>query len=146
MIWLLRHADAADAADGQPDSERPLTDKGRRQAEAAGAALTRLEVTFDACLASPRVRARDTAAIVCAALGLEPRIADELSGGPFDAEALAAAHGPRVLLVGHEPDLSEAVLELTGARVVMKKCGLAAVEDGELLLLLRPAELRAIAG
>lgn len=37
MIWLLRHGDAADAAPGQCDAERPLTEKGRAQARAAGA-------------------------------------------------------------------------------------------------------------
>lgn len=146
MIWLLRHGDAADPVGDQPDAERPLTDKGRRQAHAAGAALAALGVSLDACLSSPRVRARDTAALACEALGVEVELVDALSGGPFDAEALAGPHGAHVLLVGHEPDFSRAVHELTGAYVQMKKGGLAGVEAGELRVLLRPAELRAIAG
>ncbi|HEY4276859.1 MAG TPA: phosphoglycerate mutase family protein [Conexibacter sp.] len=145
MIWLLRHGDAADAATGQPDAERPLTDKGRRQAKAAGAALKRLGVEIDACLTSPRVRARDTAALACAALGIEPEIEPALSGGSFDAERLAAGRGEHVLLVGHEPDFSRAVFDLTGASVTMRKGGVAGAEPGTLHLLLRPAELRAIA-
>ena len=45
-----------------------------------------------------------------------------------------------MLLVGHEPDFSNVIAELTGGRVDMKKGGLAAVDDGELRVLLRPRE------
>jgi phosphohistidine phosphatase len=140
VIWLLRHGDAED---GSPDEQRPLTPEGERQAKDAGAALAKLGVRLDACLTSPRVRAADTATLACQALGaIEPQVEERLSGGPFDAEELAAGD---VLLVGHEPDFSEAVRRLTGARVKLKKGGLAAVEKGELHLLLSPAELGAIA-
>ena len=50
-----------------------------------------------------------------------------------------------MLLVGHEPDFSDAIAELTGARVDMKKGGLAGVEDRELRVLLRPKETKPIA-
>jgi phosphohistidine phosphatase len=71
-------------------------------------------------------------------------IDDRLSGGPIDAEELSAGLD-EVLLVGHDPDFSMAVHDLTGAQVRMKKGGLAAVDRGELKLLLRPTELAAIA-
>jgi phosphohistidine phosphatase len=142
MIWLLRHGDAED---GSPDSERPLTEKGREQARAAGGALTALGVELDACLTSPKVRAADTARLACEPLGAEPELEPKLAGGPFDAEALAAGLGDEVLLVGHDPDLSMAVHALTGAQVRMKKGGLAGVEKGELMVLLRPRELKRIA-
>jgi phosphohistidine phosphatase len=142
MIWLLRHGDAAD---GSPDAERPLTDKGRQQARAAGAALKAIGVQPNACLTSPKVRAADTARIACDQLGdLEPQLEPKLAGGPFDAEALAAGLGDDVLLVGHDPDFSAAVHSLTGAQVRMKKGGLAAVDRGELIALMRPRELKAI--
>lgn len=144
MLWLLRHAEAEDAF-GRPDAERPLTEKGRAQARAAGAALAALGVPLDACLASPRVRARDTALIACEALGLEVQIAPELAGGRFEPEQVAAGHGTHVLLVGHNPDVAQAVLDCSGARVRMKKGALAGVADGELHVFLRPAELAAIA-
>ena len=143
MLWLLRHGDAAD---GSPDAERPLTDKGEEQARAAGRALAALGVTMDACLASPKLRAADTARLVCEPLGIEPQHEPKLAGGPFDAEALAAGLGDNVLLVGHDPDLSMTVHALTGAQVRMKKGGLAGVEKGELMVLLRPSDLVAIAG
>ena len=143
MIWLLRHGDAQD---GSPDAERPLTDKGRDQSRAAGAALRALGVEIDACLTSPKVRAADTARIACAELGdIEPQLEPKLAGGPFDAEALAAGLGDDVLLVGHDPDFSSAVHSLTGAQVRMKKGGVAGIDRGELIVLLRPRELKVLA-
>ena len=143
MLWLLRHGDAAD---GSPDAERPLTKKGEKQSRAAGRALERLGVKLDACLTSPKVRAADTAKLACEALGIEPQLEPKLAGGPFDGEALAAGLGDNVLLVGHDPDFSMAVHSLTGAQVRMKKGGLAGIAKGELIVLLRPHELEAIAG
>jgi phosphohistidine phosphatase len=142
MIWLLRHGDAAE---GSPDAERPLTEKGREQARAAGAALKAIGAKPAACLTSPKVRAADTARIACEQLGdLEPQLEPKLAGGPFDAEALAAGLGDDVLLVGHDPDFSAAVHSLTGAQVRMKKGGLAGIERGELIVLMRPREQKAI--
>ena len=143
MIWLLRHGDAAD---GSPDSERPLTEKGERQSRSAGSALKKLGVELEACLASPKVRARETARLACEALGgPEVTVEPALQGGPFDPRELAAGFD-EVLLVGHDPDFSMAVHSLTGAQVRMKKGGLAGIAKGELIVLLRPHELEAIAG
>jgi phosphohistidine phosphatase len=142
MIWLLRHGEAED---GSPDAERKLTEKGERQARAAGAALARVDGRIDACLASPKVRAADTARLACEALDVEVQLEPKLAGGPFDAEMLAAGLGDNVLLVGHDPDFSMAVHTLTGAQVRMKKGGLAGVDRGELKALMRPVELEAIA-
>ena len=142
MLWLLRHGDAAD---GSPDAERPLTEKGEAQSRAAGRALAALGVDMNACLTSPKVRAADTAKLACEALGIEPEHEPKLAGGPFDPEALAAGLGDHVLLVGHDPDFSMAVHGLTGAQVRMKKGGLAGIDKGELIVLLRPKELAALA-
>ena len=142
MLWLLRHGDAED---GSPDAERELTEKGRQQSQRAGASLDSLGVKLDACLASPKVRAVQTAELACEPFGIEPQLEPKLAGGPFDAEALAAGLGDEVLLVGHDPDFSMAVHSLTGAQVRLKKGGLAGIEKGELKVLLRPAELKRIA-
>lgn len=143
MIYLLRHGDA-EAGDGD-DAARRLTPKGERQAESAGRALAALGAGIDACLTSPKVRALDTARLACAALSLDPEIAPELRGGPFDAKALTAGRSD-VLLVGHEPDFSNEVARLTGARAKLKKGGLAIVDGSTLLGLLRPEDIAAIAG
>jgi phosphohistidine phosphatase len=143
MIWLLRHGEASD--DALDDASRELTEKGRRQSEAAGRALAVMGAELDACLASPKVRARDTALIACEHLGVEVETTDALRGGDFDPAELAAGRG-EVLLVGHEPDFSRAIGMATGGRVKLKKGGLAAIDGSELTLLMRPAELAAAAG
>lgn len=142
VIWLMRHAQAED---GSPDAERRLTREGEEQARAAGAALARLGVELDGCASSPKLRARDTARLVCAALGIEPLEDERLAGGPFDPGALASELGERALLVGHDPDFSMAVHRMTGAQVRMSKAGIAGVDRGELKVLLRPQELVALA-
>jgi phosphohistidine phosphatase len=143
VIWLLRHGEAAD---GSPDAERPLTERGEEQSRAAGAALRALGVKLDACVSSPKLRARQTAELACEFLdGLEVQVDERLEGGPFDPHELAAEFGESILLVGHDPDFSMAVHRLTGAQVRMKKGGLAAITKGELVVLLRPKEISVIA-
>ena len=157
QLWLLRHADA-EPHGARPDAERRLTARGERQARLAGLALARLEVSLDAVLVSPKARARQTAELASEGWSEEQRAAltthPPLAGG-FDAsQALAALAGipaeGRLMLVGHEPDLSGVLADLTGARVDLKKGGLAVVRldgaaAGELMLLLRPRELALIA-
>jgi phosphohistidine phosphatase len=142
MIWLLRHGEAAD---GSPDAERPLTARGEEQARAAGAALEALGVSVEACVSSPKVRAAETARLACAALGVAVELDEALSGGPFEPDEVTAGR-EHVLLVGHDPDFSLVVHRLTGAQVRLPKGGLAGVDRGELVALLRPSELTAIDG
>ena len=152
-LWLLRHGDA-EPGDEVPDHQRRLTQKGERQAAVAGRALARLGLDFALALTSPRVRAADTARLACRELGLEPVEHEPLSGG-FDADEARALLGgqpgeAQVLAVGHEPDFSQVVHDLTGGRVDLKKGGVAGLKvrsgAGELLVLMRPAELEALAG
>src|SRR5881275_758293 len=100
MIWFLRHGDAENT---EPDFDRRLTDKGRRQSETAGQALAALGVKPEVCLTSPKVRARETAELACEPLGVEVAEDQRLQGGSFDALELGAGLD-QVLLVGHEPD------------------------------------------
>jgi phosphohistidine phosphatase len=143
VIYLLRHGEAEEGTGD--DAARRLTPKGERQSGAAGQALAALGIKPDACLTSPKARAADTARLACEALGLEPEVTDQLGGGPFDSSALAAGRG-HVLLVGHEPDFSSEVARLTGAKVKLRKGGLAVIDEGTLVALLRPKDLAAIAG
>lgn len=155
QLWLLRHGDA-EPHGARDDAGRQLTERGQAQARAAGAALARLGLVFDAVLTSPRVRAHDTARLACDGLGHggEPEVHAPLSGGFRREDALEALAGlgpdARLLLVGHEPDFSELVHAFSGGRAQMKKGGVAALRvgrgSGDLLVLLRPAELEKIAG
>ncbi len=143
MIYLLRHGDAEDDF-GEGDAARRLTGKGRAQADAAGLAMARLGFEPDCCLTSPKVRALDTAKLACAHLGIEPGLRQEIADGYYDTLDLVAGLGD-ALLVGHEPDLSGEIARLTGARVKLKKGGLAVLEPRLLRVLMRPAELAAVA-
>jgi phosphohistidine phosphatase len=113
---------------------------------------------FEAVLHSPKVRARQTAEIAAEEWPEEERerlaVHEPLAGG-FDArqalEALAGVSADgRLMLIGHEPDLSGVAAELTGGRIVLKKGGLVVVRlegaGGELAVLMRPRELALIAG
>jgi phosphohistidine phosphatase len=168
QLWLLRHADA-EPHGTRPDAERRLTERGERQARLAGMALERMGIEPDRILTSPKERAQRTATLALEEWGggrlARLRVHPPLYEG-FDASAALAALaqlGPdgRLLAVGHEPDLSSVVAALTGARIDLKKAGLAVVRiaaraavdsgarsdaaGGELLLLLRPVELALIA-
>jgi phosphohistidine phosphatase len=152
QLWMLRHGEAV-PHDSKPDADRELTPRGRRQADAAGAALAALNEEFSACYTSPKVRARETAELACAHLNIEPVVESSLANGfsRVDALALLDAHGPdaKVLIVGHEPTFSQVVCDFTGARVDFKKGGVAALRasrsSGQLLVLARPKELEALA-
>ncbi len=153
QLWFLRHGEA-EPHDARPDVDRRLTARGEVQSRAAGRALAALEITFQLVLTSPRIRALDTARLACEELGNDFVVDDSLSS-EFEAEdalVLAAAAGDdkRVLFVGHDPDFTQVVHDLTGARVDLKKGGVAGVrmlgsQRGELLVLLRPRELALIA-
>ena len=156
QLWLLRHADA-EPHGTRRDAERKLTERGRRQADVAGVALARMGILFGAILASPKARAQETADLALARMADSQRDLLELhpllAGGVQAREAFDLLDGvggeAPSLLVGHEPDLSGIVGELTGARIDLKKGGLAVIRLGaggaELVLLLRPAELALIA-
>jgi phosphohistidine phosphatase len=152
QVWVLRHGEA-EPHGSRDDHERRLTPRGEHQSSCAGAALAKLALEPTVALTSPRVRALDTARLALESLGAEPVVHEPLSKG-FDTQNLRdvlAEHGDDavVLLVGHEPDLSQLVGDLTGARIDLKKGGVAAVwvqgSRGELRVLLRPRDLEALA-
>ena len=152
QLWLLRHGEA-EPHGARTDLERRLTERGEEQSRAAGRALAALGISFQLVVASPRVRALDTARLACEALRCDVVVDESLSSGfeVDDALALAAAAGDdeRVLFVGHDPDFAQVVYDLTGGDVDFKKGGIAGVRmrgrRGELLVLLRPREISLIA-
>ena len=133
-LYLLRHAHAGnpDAWTGD-DAERPLSAKGRGQADRLARYLASIELKLDAIVTSPKVRARQTAEPVAAALGVK-YITDARLAGHLDEEVLEAivkdAGGDRVLLVGHDPDFSELAASLSGSQdLPLKKGALARFES-----------------
>ncbi len=151
-LYLLRHGEAGEAP---RDEDRELTLRGREQARAVAAGIAWLDLELDAILSSPLPRARQTVAPVAEALKMRAEDALPLAGGRVPEAALAllrgrqAQVGARLLLVGHEPQLSDIVRAVTGGRVHMRKAMLAHVElralepaDGELAWLLSWRQLQ----
>lgn len=134
-VHLVRHAHAGDPERWEgPDAARPLSRKGREQAERLGAFLAAAGVRPDRILTSPKVRAAQTAAILGGALGVEPVIDSRLAEGCGLAclEALLGDTGVREpMLVGHDPDLSTLLSVLLGAQgQEMRKGAIATIDLG----------------
>jgi phosphohistidine phosphatase len=136
-LYLLRHGLAAEPGTHgySKDSERPLTPEGERKVWKIAEAMEAMELSFDLILSSPYVRACQTAEIVAEALKARKRLelTDDLTPGGSAKELIEflAQLDPLpedVLVVGHEPYLSELIGKLisgdAGASVVMKKGGL----------------------
>jgi len=152
-LYFLRHGKAWPRVDWHDDDDlRPLTAAGEALVRAEGRAMKAMGLAPDVIVTSPLARAHRTAEIVAEELGMGARLIDDrrLAQG-FDAAGLAEivareAPAASLMVVGHEPDLSDTVGELTGGRVVFKKGGLARVDvqgprldDGTLAWLLTPA-------
>lgn len=162
--WLLmRHGKSDWHRGAQDDFSRPLNARGRRDAARMGAWLAAPAHRPDRLLASPAIRARQTAEIVAQEAGLE-RDAIELCDALYLAgrrtllEVLQArATTGRILLVGHNPGLDELVRWLsagppprTSSGKLMTTAALAWLEvpagsprsgSGALRMLLRPGDL-----
>lgn len=133
-LYLLRHAHAGDPARWKGDDAiRPLSEKGERQSERVAHLLANAEERPDILITSPKVRAADTAKIVAKALKVQV-VVDRRLAGPLDASVvtdilLAAGPAERPCIVGHDPDFSMLLGELTGMTAVpMRKGALARVD------------------
>ena len=134
LLHLIRHAHAGDpeAWDG-PDAARPLSEKGRSQAERLGRYLADIGFRTDAIVTSPKLRALQTAEIVAAHLGVDV-VEDQRLAGALDLDTVAAVlkdrdDAERPVLVGHDPDFSELVATLCDAsNAPMRKGALARIE------------------
>ena len=111
-LVILRHAKAANP-EGVPDADRPLTDRGHADAAAAGAWLLHSGLVPDLVLCSPARRTRQTWHGVALALPTAPQVRYEepIYGAPvrtlLATVRAAAEEATTVLLIGHNPGLSE---------------------------------------
>lgn len=126
-LCFLRHG-ASDPPESAPDEARQLTKDGRRALRRAGPLLHRLQLRPELLICSPRQRAIESAQILQAAgLGGHLVVDSRLAPGAAWADiARVLADHPgleRVLLVGHEPDLSRSIQLLTGAAAVKLRAG-----------------------
>jgi phosphohistidine phosphatase len=110
-VYLVRHAEAAP---GEPDELRPLTEEGKRQSRAVGERLAACGLT--AVRTSPLLRARQTGEALARAAGIEAEPDARLGPGATAADVRAVAEdcGGAVAIVGHQPDCGQIAAELGG--------------------------------
>lgn len=120
-ILLMRHAKAQPGVPGEPDFGRPLAVRGTEDALRMGRALARLGAVPDAIVASPALRAKETAEGAARAMKSGGKI--HLDRTLYDAsgdmwlaalKALPEADGS-VLVVAHSPGIAEAAALLCAA-------------------------------
>jgi phosphohistidine phosphatase len=134
-IYFLRHAEAE--PEETTDFDRRLTAKGLDQAGKAGKFCARYGLIPDVIVTSPVVRAKQTARAVSEKLGgiklVEERwLACGMTPDTCRTELKAYARLDSVMLVGHEPDFSDAIARLIGmddpAQIKIRKASLTALE------------------
>jgi phosphohistidine phosphatase len=130
-LCFLRHGEADWPNWTKPDDERPLTERGRREMKRVAKFLERLKLVPDTILTSPLPRASQTADIVGKLLGIELQTEPALAHG-FNIERLRRLLAKRdaecVMIVGHEPEFSEVIGQLTGGKIKISKAGVALLE------------------
>jgi len=144
-LYFLRHGKADWPDWNKPDDERPLTKPGRKEIHEVGEFLARCKPKLDFILTSPLPRASQTADIAAEHLKVVCREEKLLAPGfgVQDLPRLLRKHPQdSLMLVGHEPDFSQTIAALTGAKLKMAKGGIALVDyvgkRGKLLWLVPP--------
>lgn len=158
LLLLIRHAHAGDSdpAEWPDDRDRPLTDRGRKTHRRVSRLLDKLGLRPTHVLASPWLRAAQTAQILVDTMGLEhPPVPCEALAADPDLSRLADYAGDPgsdgvVAMVGHSPWMEElAAVLLCGSaahlRIDFPKSGVMAIDlaqvaegAGELRWFLRP--------
>ncbi len=164
QLVLVRHAIAEErGADWPDDDERPLSRDGARKWKRAARGLASVLPPIDLLLTSPLVRAVQTAETLARAASPSPKLHlfEGLRPGTRPSATIAALRttaprGGTVVLVGHEPSLSElaaALLHLEGplefrkgAAMAMAMQGLGTRGPARLEWFLTPRVLRAVTG
>ncbi|MEV7694108.1 histidine phosphatase family protein [Microbacterium sp. NPDC089189] len=133
-LAIVRHATAQWADARTSDHERPLNARGRREAPRMAQLLAERGVRPDALLASDALRARTTAEVFGETFGIAPVLLPSLYGASADAvldtarEAALEAERATIMIVAHDPGLSELATRLAGAEVQMTTCAIASFE------------------
>jgi phosphohistidine phosphatase len=143
-LYFIRHAIAVDegAPEYESDSQRPLTDKGKKKMRQIARGLRTLGVDFDLILSSPYLRAKETAEILADVFKIETDVAFSDNLIPMgDPDVLIAEMNEKynvksVALVGHEPHLtaliSLLVSENASVDMTLKKGGVCRLSADDL--------------
>ena len=125
-LFLVRHAKSSRDDPTLPDRDRPLDDRGRRDAPRMGKRLAKRDVKPDLLLSSPALRALTTAQLIADEIGFERKaiaVDDRLyASSPDDLLAVIRALDnklDRVMLFGHNPEFSDLAHRLSSEIVDM---------------------------
>ncbi|MEM9252470.1 MAG: phosphohistidine phosphatase SixA [Planctomycetota bacterium] len=139
-LILFRHGIAEDASPQQDDADRRLTPRGVERTRLACVGLARVCDRPQAVISSSKTRARQTAEMLGQVFDREPEVWPALAGEQVEPvlERLREREAGVLLMVGHEPMLSELVTRLCtpgasatpGGAIEMKKAGAACLEAG----------------
>lgn len=127
QLVLARHAKSDWADEGVVDHDRPLNDRGRRDAPAVARTVLRAGVRPEIVLSSTALRARETAAVFAKAFDADVTERPELYLAE-PATLLAAARGAgvdEIMVVAHDPGMSALVSRLADRDVRMVTCAVA---------------------
>ena len=116
-VIFVRHADT-DAADGGPDDDPPLNERGRQRAELLADFLQDIDVVagVNAIYASDKRRTQETAAPLAKRLNITVEIADHLDTEGFMDDVLRDHGGEIVLIVSHSNTIAPLIDELHGSK------------------------------
>lgn len=160
-LLILRHGDAGRSSLSPGDSKRSLTSEGRQEVVDLSNGILSLKIKLDGVLTSPLLRAKQTAEIIAKSLKYKGEIKELDSLKPegnrleFYSALSKLKQDSTILVVGHEPYLSEMIGEAisqSGCRINLKKAGMAKIRvtstlpkiKGELRWLLTPKHLKKI--
>lgn len=130
-LILVRHAKSDWGTPGQDDHERPLNDRGLRDAPVMAARLADRGTRVDRVLTSSAVRARSTAEVFGRDLGLVPEVRESLYGAGARALLAAASDSgaAAVMVVAHDPGMTVLAERLSGGGIgQMPTCAVATFE------------------
>ncbi len=138
-LILVRHAEAAAQTLSIADGERPLTAAGEKASARAGRLIAGLNLSEPRIVCSPKLRARQTAAILASTIGVgAPQELACLLGGLDPDLILSGLERPAdsgtLIAVGHEPDMGRLLARLIdpawGGTIPFPTTGLAWIEIG----------------
>lgn len=133
-LYIMRHGIAEEVSDTGRDRDRVLTEEGIEKTQESGKALRKLGIEFDVIFSSPYARAWQTAEGMAEELGCKHLLkgldglgAESSAGAALDEIKAEVRKSASVLIVGHEPILSELISLLLsgqpGLSIAMKKGG-----------------------
>lgn len=135
QLILARHAKSDWAAEGLDDHDRPLNDRGRRDAPAMARSVLRRGVRPEVLLSSTALRAKTTAEAFGEEFEVDVTERDELYLAGADAllDAARSSAAREVMVVAHDPGMSALVSRLAerDVRMVTSAVAIFTWHDGD---------------